>query len=103
MATYRVEILPAVERQLRRIDSGPRRRVDAAIQALAAEPRPHGCRKLSGSEEYRIRVGDYRIVYGLSDRLLLVLVVRVGSRADVYERIRKEDLSILRDLLGGRG
>jgi mRNA interferase RelE/StbE len=81
---YRVEILPAVERQLRRIDSDARRRIGAAILALAGDPRPHGCRKLSGSEEYRVRVGDYRILYEIEDAFLRVLVVKVGHRRDVY-------------------
>ena len=85
MATYRVVILPAAERQLGRIDSGPRRRIDAAIAALAGDARPHGCRKLSGSEEYRIRVGDYRVLYEIEDAVLRVLVVKVGHRRDVYE------------------
>lgn len=85
MATYRVVILPAAERQLGRIDSGPRRRIDAAILALAGDPRPHGFRKLSGSEEYRIRVGDYRVLYEIEDAVLRVLVVKVGHRRDVYE------------------
>lgn len=85
MATYRVVILPAAERQLGRIDSGPRRRIDAAIWALAGDPRPHGCRKMSGSEEYRIRVGDYRVLYEIEDAVLRVLVVKVGHRRDVYE------------------
>lgn len=84
MASYRLVILPAVERQLSRIDSGARRRVDAAILALAGDPRPHGCRKLSGSEEYRIRVGDYRILYEIEDAFLRILVVKVGHRRDVY-------------------
>lgn len=81
---YRVEILPAVGRQLRRIDSGARKRIDAAILALARDPRPHGCRKMSGSEEYRVRVGDYRILYEIEDAVLRVLVVKVGHRRDVY-------------------
>lgn len=84
MANYRVAILPAVERQLRRIDSGARKRIDAAILALAGDPRPHGGRKLSGSEEYRVRVGDYRILYEIEDAALRVLVVTVGHRRDVY-------------------
>jgi mRNA interferase RelE/StbE len=85
LAAYRVFILPAAERQLRRIDPGPRRRIDAAILALVGEPRPHGCRKMSGSEEYRIRVGDYRILYEIEDTVLRVLIVKVGHRRDVYE------------------
>ena len=53
--------------------------------ALAGDPRPNGCRKLSGSEEYRIRVGDYRVLYEIEDAVLRILVVRVGHRRDVYE------------------
>jgi mRNA interferase RelE/StbE len=85
LATHRVVILPAAERQLGRIDSGHRRRIDAAILALAGDPRPNGCRKLSGSEEYRIRVGEYRVLYEIEDAVLRVLVVKVGHRRDVYE------------------
>jgi mRNA interferase RelE/StbE len=84
VASYRLVILLAVERQLRRIDSGARKRIDAAILALATHPRPHGYRKLSGSEEYRIRVGDYRILYEIEDAVLRILVVKVGHRRDVY-------------------
>ena len=85
MGIYRVVILPAAARQLGRIDSGPRRRIDAAILALASDPRPPGCKKLSGSEEYRVRVGDYRILYEIEDMVLRVLVVKVGHRRDVYQ------------------
>ena len=85
MAIYRVVILPAAERHLGRIDSGPRRRIDAAILALAGDPRPHGCRKMSGSEEYRIRVGDYRVLCEIEDEVLRVFIVKVGHRRDAYE------------------
>ena len=85
MAAYRVEMLPAAERQLRKIDTVPRRRIDEAIRDLAAVPRPHGYRKLSGADRYRIRVGDYRVLYMIEDAVLCVLVVRVGHRSDVYE------------------
>lgn len=56
-----------------------------AISALAVNPRPRGCRKLSSSEQYRIRVGDYRVLYEIEDDVLRVLVVKVGHRRDVYE------------------
>jgi mRNA interferase RelE/StbE len=84
LANYRVVVLPAVERQLRRIDVAARRRIDTAILALAGDPRPHGSRKLSNSEEYRIRVGDYRVLYEIEDLVLRILVVKVGHRRDVY-------------------
>jgi mRNA interferase RelE/StbE len=101
---YIVELLPVAARQFRKLPENVRAAVARRIDVLADDPRAVGCEKLAGYPDlYRVRVGDYRIVYGLSDRLLLVLVVKVGSRADVYERIRKEDLSALRELLGGRG
>jgi mRNA interferase RelE/StbE len=56
------------------------------IRALAAEPRPAGCEKLSGQERYRIRQGIYRIIYEIEDQSLIVLVVKVGHRREVYKR-----------------
>ena len=85
MPAYRVEILPAAVRQLGRIDFGPRRRLDTAIRELADDPRPPGCRKLTGAEAYRVRVGDYRILDEIEDAVLRILVVKVGHRRDVYE------------------
>ena len=63
-----------------------RARVDAAITRLADNPRPHGAIKLHGSEEdtYRIRVGGYRVVYRIYDAELVILIVRIGDRKDIY-------------------
>jgi mRNA interferase RelE/StbE len=61
-----------------------RRRVVAKIEALAANPWPVGCEKLSGEEKYRIRQGNYRILYQIMDQELIVTVVRVGNRRGVY-------------------
>lgn len=61
-----------------------RRRVLLAIEQLAGEPRPSGVRKLEGSDEYRIRVRDYRVIYEIEDAVLVVVVVRVDHRRDVY-------------------
>ena len=63
-----------------------RRRVVEKIRSLANEPRPAGCRKLSGAERYRTRVGRYRILYAIEDDRLIVTVVKVGDRRDVYRR-----------------
>lgn len=63
-----------------------RERVAAAIEALAAEPRPHGAARLAGRDDYRIRVGDYRIVYAIDDEARLVLVARSAHRREVYRR-----------------
>ncbi len=85
--TYRIEVAPTAVRQLRKLDPVARRRVQAAIELLAEEPRPSGARKLAGGEgEWRVRTGDYRIVYEIRDNVLLVLVVAVGHRRDIYRR-----------------
>jgi mRNA interferase RelE/StbE len=85
--TYRVEVAPAALRQLRTLDPPARRRVQAAIELLADQPRPSGATKLVGGEgEWRVRTGGYRIVYEVHDSVLLVLVVAVGHLCDIYER-----------------
>ncbi len=85
--TYRIEVSPAAARQLRKLDRPARRRVQAAIELLATQPRPSAARKLVGGDgEWRVRTGDYRIVYEIHDTVLLVLVVAVGHRRDIYER-----------------
>ena len=85
--TYRIEIAPAAVRQLRKLDPTARRRVQAAIELLADQPRPSGATKLAGGDgEWRVRTGDYRIVYEVHDDVLLVLVVAVGHRRDIYQR-----------------
>jgi mRNA interferase RelE/StbE len=82
---YRVEIKPKALRALAKAPNPQKRRIAKAIDALAADPRPAGCRKLAGSEDtYRVRVGDYRVVYEIADRMLIVYVVRIGHRKDVY-------------------
>lgn len=84
---YRIEMAPAAVRQLRKLDRAAQRRVQAAIELLAEEPRPSGAKKLVGGEgEWRARTGDYRIVYETHDEVLLVLVVAVGHRREIYRR-----------------
>ena len=85
--TYHVEVAAAAVRQLRKLDRSAQRRVQAAIELLAAEPRPSGAKKLvGGNGEWRVRTGDYRIVYEIHDNVLLVLVVAVGHRREIYDR-----------------
>jgi mRNA interferase RelE/StbE len=82
---YRVDITPTARRQLADLPRSVRRRIDEKILALAANPRPRGSVKLAGSEDvYRVRVGDYRILYTIRDEVLLVVVVKIGHRRDVY-------------------
>lgn len=85
--TYRIEVAPAAVRQLRKLDPATRRRVQAAIELLAAQPRPSGAKKMAGGDgEWRVRTGDCRVVYEVQDEVLLVLVVAVGHRRDFYQR-----------------
>ena len=85
MARYDVFIKPSALKELETIDSKKdRRRIVRAIRSLAEDPRPAGCRKLSGKDKYRIRSGQYRIVYAVRDAILVVTIVKVGHRRDVY-------------------
>jgi mRNA interferase RelE/StbE len=98
---YRIEVSPAAARQLKKIDRRVLPQIAEKIDSLAGEPRPRGCEKLSGYDDlYRLRVGDYRIVYGVEDRSVVVAVLRVGNRSEVYQRIRESDLDFLRSLIG---
>ncbi len=85
--TYLIEVAPAAVRQLRKLDLTARLRIQGAIELLAEHPRPQGAKKLVGGDgEWRVRTGDYRIVYEVHDDVLLVLVVAVGHRRDIYQR-----------------
>lgn len=85
--TYRVEVAPAAVRQLRKLNPDARRRVQAAVELLADQPRPSAAKRLVGGDgEWRVRTGDYRIIYEIRDDVLLVLVVAVGHRRDIYQR-----------------
>ncbi|MBI2303182.1 MAG: type II toxin-antitoxin system RelE/ParE family toxin [Chloroflexi bacterium] len=89
---YRVEISPAAGRELRRLLLPVRDRLEPVIMALAEEPRPQGVRKLQGGERaYRIRVGDYRVVYEVYDNENLVVILRVGRRTEsTYRRVQRD-------------
>lgn len=84
MASYRVLLKRSVLKDLEPLPAKDRARVLDRIGALADDPRPRGCEKLSALERYRVRVGDYRIIYSIEDAELVVWVVRVGHRRDVY-------------------
>jgi mRNA interferase RelE/StbE len=83
--TYRIVFTPAAQRQLAALDPPARRRVARRIDALSADARPPGAEKLQdGQGELRIRVGDWRIIYLVRDDQILVLVIRIGHRREVY-------------------
>jgi mRNA interferase RelE/StbE len=81
---YRIEVRPAALRALRRIDPADLPRVRGAIALLARDPRPPSSRPLRGREGWRLRVGDYRILYTIHDGVLCIVVVTIGHRRDVY-------------------
>lgn len=83
--TYSVEVSPAAAKQLRKLDPPARRRIQAAIDLLAENPRPPTATQLvGGAGEWRVRTGDYRIIYEVHDTVLVVLVLRVGHRREIY-------------------
>jgi mRNA interferase RelE/StbE len=84
MAQYKVIVRTSVSKDLKGIPKKDVRRVLAAIESLAENPRPPGAKKLSGQERYRLRQGDYRILYSIEADKLIVCVVKVGNRSDVY-------------------
>ncbi|MDE1920524.1 MAG: type II toxin-antitoxin system RelE/ParE family toxin [Candidatus Omnitrophica bacterium] len=84
MAKYKIEIRKSAVKE---IEGLPKRDLQAVIEkinSLAENPRQHGCEKLSGQEKYRVRCGDYRILYSIEDVILVVYVVKVGHRREVY-------------------
>ncbi len=84
MASYSVLIKPSAAKELERPPEKLRRQLAKRIRALTENPRPVGVEKLTGEDFSRIRQGDYRVVYSIADRVLTVLVMRIGNRRDVY-------------------
>lgn len=85
---YRIEFRPAAERSFLKLPASLRARLRPHIDGLAAEPRPHGAKKLTGSRDrWRIRVGDYRVIYEIHGEVLLVLVLALGHRREVYRTL----------------
>jgi mRNA interferase RelE/StbE len=88
-ARYQISFTPRARRDLSSLPKEVQRRLDVRILALSENPRPPGSKKLSGEEDlYRIRLGDYRVIYGVYEEQLLVLVIKVGPRRDVYRSLR---------------
>jgi len=83
--SYRIELTARAAKQLEELSEPLRKKIAARIDALAKEPRPVNSKKLTDSDDlYRIRVGDYRVIYQVEHRMVLVTVIRVGHRRDVY-------------------
>ncbi len=87
MASYHVALTSSAEKELKRLATQLIARIISRLETLASNPRPPGCKKLQGGDrEWRIRVGDYRVVYTIDNTKLLVEVTRIRHRREAYER-----------------
>jgi mRNA interferase RelE/StbE len=84
MAKYKIVFKESVAKELRPIPNRDIKRILEKIDQLADDPRPPGSKKLSGQEKYRLRQGNYRILYSINDEVVTITVVRIGHRKDVY-------------------
>lgn len=84
MANYKLLIKPSAARELEDLSARIRKQIANRIQRLSSEPRPFGCEKLSGQDKFRIRQGDYRILYAIHDDEGSIVIVKIGHRREVY-------------------
>ena len=84
MGKYRIYIKPTAVKELQRIPKQDVTRIIEKVRGLSSDPRPPGCEKLSLEEKYRIRQGKYRIIYAIEEDKLVILVIKIGHRKDVY-------------------
>jgi len=89
MASFRIEVSATAEKQIRKLGREDQIRVLQAVQRLAAEPTPPGSRKVRGYDDvFRIRVGTYRVIYRVEGRRLLIIILKVGHRKEIYRSLR---------------
>lgn len=86
MANYKILIKPSAKKELEKLPKKDLQRIVIKIQGLSADPRPTGCEKLSEDDKFRIRQGNYRIVYSIEDNELIVFVIKIGHRRDIYRK-----------------
>ena len=85
MAKYKIVVSATAERQLKKIRREDTIRILRSISLLADEPRPCGCRKLSGYDDiYRIRIGNYRVIYEIDGKRIIIIILKIGHRREVY-------------------
>ena len=82
---YTVFILPSAQKQLNKLPGAIATRIEDKLLELEQDPRPPGCKKLKGRDAWRIRIGDYRVIYEINDDRLIVTVITIGHRREVYE------------------
>lgn len=85
MAKYKIQFRKSVRKEFEKIAKIDQARILKKLQVLSTDPRPSGCKKLSGQDRYRIRQGNYRILYELQDDVLIVMIVKIGNCRDVYD------------------
>ena len=83
---YEIQVLPAAVREIRKLPPEAKRRVQAVIELLAGDPRPPAAKKLTARPEWRVRTGDYRVLYRIDDQVLTIVVVAAGHRREIYDR-----------------
>ncbi|MCW3115852.1 MAG: type toxin-antitoxin system RelE/ParE family toxin [Segetibacter sp.] len=84
MANYKIVITTSVQKYLDKLPDTVAEKLEEAMLKLEEEPRPVGCQKMSGTSAYRIRVGNYKIIYAIQDKVVLVIVLDAGARRDIY-------------------
>ena len=85
MPEYTISITKTAQKQLNKLPDSVEGLLIEAIQELAINPRPNGCKKLKGRDGYRVRKGDFRIIYDIYDKELVIEIIAVGNRKDIYE------------------
>jgi mRNA interferase RelE/StbE len=85
MPDYQILITKTAQKQLDKLPNSIANTLIQAIQNLSSNPRPNGCKKLKGRNGYRIRKGDFRIIYDLYDKMLIIEVIAIGNRKDIYD------------------
>lgn len=86
MAKYKIKIKVSAVKELNTLPKKDLQKVVTKIRSLSSNPHPAGCEKLSGEEKYRVRQGNYRIIYTIENKQLIVIVVKIGHRKDVYKK-----------------
>jgi mRNA interferase RelE/StbE len=84
MEKYRIEIKKSAVKELNSIPRKDLQKVIIKIKSLSSDPRPRGCIKLTNREDYRIRVGSYRIIYSINDDILIIIIIKIGHRKEIY-------------------
>lgn len=84
MMGYSVTVQRRAQKQIARLPATAQNRIESSLRALAEDPRPPGCRKLRGEEGWRLRVGNYRIIYEIDDEERLITILQVRHRRDIY-------------------